>query len=171
MIDTMNIVIRPLRADDARALLSFANTLVDEDTFLQLSGTRLSLTKEKSYIEDALTRMKKHTKIHLVAVHGGQIIGSAEVRRGEKRKAHMGEIGIAVLAPYRGKGVGRKLMESLIAEAKKIKLRMLMLHCFETNDVAISLYKQFGFVVSGLLPDAYLYRGKYVGELTFYTYV
>lgn len=164
----MKLTIRPLEIGDTRALLTFANDLIAEDTYLMLSGKKMTYTEEKKYVQNSLDRMKKKEKIHLVATVGGRVVGSAEIRRGEKRRYHTGEIGIAILSSYRGQGLGNKLMETLIFEGKRLGLRMLMLHCFENNAVALALYEKFGFIRCGLLPEALKYRGTFAGEVTLY---
>lgn len=164
----MKLTIRPLEIGDTRALLTFANDLIAEDTYLMLSGKKMTVAEEKKYVRESLARMKKNEKYHVVVSVGDRIVGSAEIRRGEKRKHHLGEIGIAILPSHRGQGLGKRLMEVLIAEGKRLGLRILMLHCFENNTVALALYKKLGFIPCGLLPDALNYRGRFVGELTLY---
>jgi RimJ/RimL family protein N-acetyltransferase len=168
MNDMKSFTIRPLQASDTRALLAYVNELIAEDTYLMLSGKKMTLTEEKRYVQDSLARMKKKEKIHLVATVGDRIVGSAEIRRGEKRKHHMGEIGLAILPSHRGQGLGKHLMELLISEGKRIGLRMVMLRCFENNTVALALYKKHGFVECGMLPEAFNFRGMYIGEVTLY---
>lgn len=168
MIGMKSYIIRPLQGGDTRALLAYVNDLIAEDTYLMLSGKKMTLTQEKKYVTESLARVKKNEKIHIVAVFGGRIVGSADIRRGEKRKHHIGEIGIAILSSHRGQGLGRRLVEALIAGGKRMGLRMLMLHCFENNVPALALYKKFGFIECGLLPEALHYRGAFVGEVTLY---
>jgi RimJ/RimL family protein N-acetyltransferase len=165
------VTIRQLAPGDTRALLTFANTLIAEDTFLMLSGKKLTYEEEKKYVADSLIRMRENKKFRIVATLGDIIIASAELRRGERRKLHMGEIGMEILEPYRGKGIGSKFMEILISEAKRMGLRLLMLRSFENNTGAISFYKKFGFIPCGVLPDAFRFRGSYIGETTFYRFV
>ena len=44
------LTIRPLEADDMRALLAFVNDLIAEDTYLMLSGNKLTEEEEKKYV-------------------------------------------------------------------------------------------------------------------------
>ena len=162
------LTIRPLEIGDTRALLAFANNLIEEDTYLMLSGKKMTYAAEKKYVTDSLTLVRKKEKIHLIAEVDGVIAGSAEIRRGEKRKHHIGEIGISVLKKFRQEGIGRRLMSELIGQGKLLGLRMLMLHCFENNAAALGLYKKFGFVACGLLPEALKYHGEYIGEVTMF---
>lgn len=48
---------------------------------------------------------------------------------------------------FRGKGIGRKLAEKIIEEAKKSGYKFLRLDTIETMKEAISLYKTLGFKV------------------------
>lgn len=160
--------IRPLRYSDTRALLKFANTLIDEDTFLLLSGKRLTMKDETAYVKNSLRLMRDNQKIRLVIWFDTKIIASAEIRRGERRKYHVGEVGIAIVESFRGKGIGNMLMERLILEGRKMGLKILMLHTFENNRIALGLFKKFGFIRCGYLKDAYAFRGGFVGEVTLY---
>jgi predicted GNAT family N-acyltransferase len=53
---------------------------------------------------------------------------------------------MAVLAAWRGKGVGRALMERLIAEAARQKLQPLLLHA---QVQALGFYEKLGFAATG----------------------
>ncbi len=161
-------IIRNLRSTDTHALLTFANDLIAEDTFILLSGKPMTLRQEAAYVRSTIGAMRKREKIRIVAFAGRDIVGSAEIRRGEKRKRHVGEIGISVARRWRRHGVGKTLMSELLRRAKSIGLRLVYLHCFETNSAAIAMYTKFGFVPAGRMPGIYFWRGKYVGELTMY---
>lgn len=161
-------IIRPMAAGDTRGLLAFANTLIAEDTFIMLSGKKMTLKEETAYVHEGLRLAKKNEKIRLVVTLGDSIVGSSEIRRLPRRQHHVGEVGISILKPYRGEGIGKTLMEIIVSEGKRLGLRMLMLHCFENNTVALALYNTFGFIRCGVLPQALHYRGNYVGEVTLY---
>ena len=61
----MKLTIRPLGADDTHALLAFANSLIEEDTFVLLSGKPLTLAHESRYVSEALSLVKKKEKIQI----------------------------------------------------------------------------------------------------------
>ena len=60
------------------------------------------------------------------------------------------------------------MFETLIAEGKKLGLRLLTLTCFSDNKSAIGLYEKFGFVRVGTIPHSYHYKGSYHGETIMY---
>jgi RimJ/RimL family protein N-acetyltransferase len=161
-------VIRYIRSSDLPSMLEYANALSAEDTFVLLSGETLTLAEEKRYVKAAVQEVRKNKKIYVVIEVDGKFAGACEVRIGERRKSHTGEISISLAAPYRDEGIGTICMYCLIDQAKKLNLKLLWLHCFENNDRALALYRKVGFVDAGLVPDMYSYKGGFVGELTLY---
>jgi RimJ/RimL family protein N-acetyltransferase len=165
---THTVTIRYLSPGDFENLFSYVNAIIAEDTTVMLSGEPMTRSAEQAYVQTAVGLVEQGKKIHIVACIGEELVGSAEVRRFDKRKSHVGEIGISVAKGYRDEGIGRMLMETLLSEAKAMKLRMLYLHCFETNESAIRLYESCGFKKAGIVPGMLSYKGTYVGELTMY---
>lgn len=55
------------------------------------------------------------------------------------------EVGMAVLAPYRGRGIGAALLDALIELARATGIRALSLSVEEGNGVARALYERRGF--------------------------
>ena len=89
---------------------------------------------------------KWHLEGTLVAVAGGEIVGSLSV---EASRFGVGEIGMAVVREWRGRGVGSALLTAAIAWARERGLHKLSLSVFPHNAAAISLYRKFGFVEEG----------------------
>jgi predicted GNAT family N-acyltransferase len=84
---------------------------------------------------------------HVLAQSGeGQAIGTARLTP----DGHIGRM--AVLAPWRGRGVGRALMEAVLAEARRRGLRRLALNA---QTPARGFYRRFGFrQEGGEFPEA-----------------
>ena len=59
--------------------------------------------------------------------------------------------GMGVAAGSRGTGVGRGLLEAVLAEAKAARLTNVSLEVLEGNDVAIRLYRSIGFEQTRML--------------------
>ncbi len=75
---------------------------------------------------------------------------------------HVGVLGIGVLAPYRGKGIGKKLLNLAMRHAKEINnLEKVELEVFKSNKIAIKMYEQAGFVKEGERIDSRKMDGKY----------
>lgn len=62
---------------------------------------------------------------------------------------------LAVYPQFRGKGIGRALMERMIADATRGGSSCLMLECRPSNTGALKLYASLGFIEDKRLPDYY----------------
>ena len=66
---------------------------------------------------------------------------------------------------YRGKGVGKAIIEFLLQEAKKFPgLEQIQLGINSTNEPARRLYSSFGFQSYGYEKNAAKYGGRYFDE-------
>lgn len=67
---------------------------------------------------------------------------------------------IAVHPDCRNKGIASKLLDEIIACAKKRNIKSLTLEVRKSNIAAISLYKKFGFVEYGIRKGYYEDNGE-----------
>jgi RimJ/RimL family protein N-acetyltransferase len=92
----------------------------------------------------------------VVTDENGRPAGTAQWRRspyGTRRVlAEVDRVSIAVEA--RGQGLGRLLMERIVADAAAHEVEVLMLEVRGNNHGAIALYEKCGFQRNGLLPGA-----------------
>lgn len=82
----------------------------------------------------------------LVAVAGPELVGSIHV---DASRHGFGEIGMAVVREWRGRGVGSALLAAAIDWAREHDLHKLSLGVFAHNEAAIALYRKYGFVDEG----------------------
>jgi ribosomal protein S18 acetylase RimI-like enzyme len=82
----------------------------------------------------------------VVAVAAGDIVGALHV---DATRFGVGELGMEVAQPWRGRGVGSALLAAAIEKARDEGLHKLSLEVFPHNDAAIALYRKFGFVEEG----------------------
>lgn len=76
----------------------------------------------------------------------GQIVGRATLRRCvEEGQEHCGEIGFTVRTVYRGRGIGHRLVQTIVERAREMGLERLQCSCFDSNVAAIALLKKAGF--------------------------
>lgn len=73
-----------------------------------------------------------------------------------KRK-HRASLGVSLHHDFRGLGIGKKLMEVLIANMKKFAgVQILELGVMVNNKHALQLYENLGFKKAGVFPKAYI---------------
>lgn len=163
------VVFRHLKRSDLQHMLIYANTLIREDTFIGLYGKPLTATEEQEYLEEELKGVRLGNVIHVAVVINGMLAGSASVKRNRiRRKKHVGEVAIALLAKYRNEGIGIELMHTLVKEAKKMNIRLLELTCLENNPAGLHLYEKVGFQRVGIVPKAIFYKNTYINEVVMY---
>lgn len=82
--------------------------------------------------------------MHILAYQSGQCVGTARLVNLGDGQAQIGRM--AVLASYRGQGIGRQLLEKLLLNAKAEGFSKLILHAQLT---ALPFYEKLGFVANG----------------------
>ncbi|KAL2897752.1 N-alpha-acetyltransferase 50 [Bienertia sinuspersici] len=62
---------------------------------------------------------------------------------------------LGVLAPYRGLGVGTKLLNHVLELCSKQSISEIYLHVQTNNEEAINFYKKFGFEITDTIQNYY----------------
>lgn len=89
------------------------------------------------------------------AFEGGRLIGYAEgFLEKWNNRYRISNIGIFE-SSARGRGLGRRLMDTILVEAEKSGARMVVLETQTCNENAIAFYKRMGFEIIGF--DLYSY--------------
>lgn len=147
MKNEQKLTIRNPQLSDAELLIDFAKII--------FSSTNQVLTTIEEFtntIEQQENWIKSCTdnphSIIFIAEIDNQIIGLLDFAVKKRKKTrHTGEFGVSVHPKYRGQGIGRKLIESLINWAKNnLMIEKITLNVFSSNTNAIHLYKSLGFI-------------------------
>jgi putative acetyltransferase len=64
-------------------------------------------------------------------------------------RAHVGSLGMGLLATHRGQGLGRRLLAMAIDRARERELERIELSALHDNDAARALYERLGFQIEG----------------------
>lgn len=140
-----NLVIRKATPDDAEKMLEYLNQVGGESDNLLfgLNEMQISIEQEKSFIETVNNSSKD---IMLLGLVDNEIASIASFQGfGRKRIAHRGEVAISVKKEYWHRGIGTKMMESLIDFAKSAQFSIVELKVKSDNVNAIALYEKLGF--------------------------
>lgn len=99
---------------------------------------------------------------HFIAINNNQVIGWCDISSLHRPVyAHVGELGMGVLAEYRSQGIGKSLIQAALQKAKTKGLTRIELTVFEKNKSAMDFYLKLGFIVEGKKRKAILIDGKY----------
>ena len=100
----------------------------------------------------------------IVAVEGEAVMGfgSIGVFRARPGYKYTGEHSVHVHADHRGKGVGRALLQALIAEAERMELRTIVGGIDAENAVSLKLHADMGFVETARMPNVAWKFGRWL---------
>jgi ribosomal protein S18 acetylase RimI-like enzyme len=130
---------------------------------------RLVSHPDELRVENFVAMIEKNTTRYIVAVQNDEIIGHAFLEQmGLKAVAHIMRLTIAVHEGHQRQGVGKLLMNHLIDWAKATpSVEKIELHVRATNQAAIALYKNLGFVEEGrLMRRIKISESQYLDDLT-----
>jgi RimJ/RimL family protein N-acetyltransferase len=97
-----------------------------------------------------------------VVLSAGEVVGWCDVTvKDQPIYAHTGVLGMGLLPPFRGKGIGANLMRRTLEAAKAFGFHRVELTVREDNANAIALYKKIGFAKEGVQRDAVQVDGVY----------
>lgn len=92
------------------------------------------------------------------------ILGHIDLRaRPEPHTEHRVLLGMGVHREHRGRGLGRALVEHVIAWAQDEGFAWIDLEYLDTNPAAARLYERSGFVETGRSPDKFRIDGQSIG--------
>ena len=146
-------ILRSAREEDAEKLLEYLRATAKETSFLTREPEEVTMTleKEKTFIH----KMEEDTReLMLLAFVEGRHAGNCSLMSAGSflRYRHRCVIAIALYREFWGLGLGRHMLEAVLAEAKNCGFEQVELEVADGNDRAISLYESLGFRRYGSMP-------------------
>lgn len=151
--DGSTAIMRRLEESDAEQVCRLLPMAHRESDFLNFLPGEFDWPpdREREFIRE---HQRQAHSIIICAERGGELLALCGARQTPFRRfAHQAEVGITVFKKYWGIGLGRHMMEYIIAWSQTGGLRKLMLRVFEDNTRAINLYLSLGFVAEGRLRE------------------
>ena len=162
------VTLRIPRPEDVDNLLTFFNGLVDEkgdDRKSQLHAgfdKKFTRRQEAQYIRQVLDRIEKDEAVNIVAEVDGKIVANGGVARGKYKDTNRhGSLGLTVSQEYRGHGIGSRIIQTLVAESRRLGLKSIDVEFLATNKSAERAYKRAGFKRAGIIPSKIFRNGEY----------
>ena len=175
MIETndMNFQIRKARKGDAQAILRIHHDVIAEKDYFISVIEEFHKTEEaqREWIQEI---SENDRDMLLVAEVNTKVIGWLVFKsQDRKRLMHTGSFGVMIHKDYRGKGIGKDLIKKLIQWAQQNpKIEKISLGVFSTNQRAIALYKQLGFIEEGRKIREFKFtENEYVDDILMYRLV
>lgn len=168
--DGKSYLIRYPNLSDANELHRYINALSKEKTFVSFQGEEISLEDEIEYVKSSLKKIDEKKSVQLIVECDNKIVGVSGIDSKPRVNSHVGVFGISIAKDFRGQGIGKKLIESVLKETENnLKhIKVIQLECFANNENACNLYKSVGFKEYGKLPKGIQYKGELVDEILMY---
>lgn len=150
--------IREAGADDAESICLIYNQGI-EDRIATLETELRTPDERRQWLT---SHGPRHPVI--VAEAEGRVVGWGSLNSFNLRAAydHVGDFSVYIERAWRGKGVGRALLEALIERARALGYHKLVLAAFPFNDMGMRLYERVGFRRVGVYSEHGLVDGRWV---------
>ncbi len=153
-----SIAIRGAAPADADAIAVIYNQGI-EDRLATLETETRSAEERRRWLA---ARGLRHPV--LVGDAGGRVVGWGSLNSFNPRPAydHVADFSVYVERGWRGCGVGRRLLEALIARGRELGYHKLVLAAFPFNVAGVALYRRLGFAEVGVYREQGQLDGKWV---------
>jgi phosphinothricin acetyltransferase len=141
--------IRRARTDDLGAITDIYNEAVVNST--------ATFDIEPRSADEQRRWFEQHGSRHpiLVAETEGRVVGWASLNAWSDRRAYdwTGELSLYISAGFRDRGIGRGLLERLIAEAEQLGYHALLARIVAGNEASLHLAESLGFEPVGVMRE------------------
>jgi ribosomal protein S18 acetylase RimI-like enzyme len=139
-----SVTVRPIDYRDIPGFRDAVGAVAAEGRWLART-TPFSLEQSASFVASNI----EHGHPQFVACDAERVVGWCDVHPAPvETYAHAGVLGMGVLADYRRRGIGRRLIEATIAAASE-RFEQVDLDVYASNEAARALYASVGFVEQG----------------------
>jgi L-amino acid N-acyltransferase YncA len=151
------MTIRPATTDDIPAITEIYNQAV--------LTTTATFDTETRRLAEQQTWFTNHDARHpvVVAELDGAVVGWASLSQWSDRRAYAdtAEISVYVSEAFRGRGVGRRLLEAIVQEGQRVGLHTVIARIADGNAVSVHLHRSVGFEPIGVMKEV----GRKFGKL------
>jgi acetyltransferase len=152
MTDGTDITIRPMRPEDAMLVKQFVHNLSDESKYFRYMNSVQELTEE---MLARLTQLDYSRELALVAVveEFGKEVGLGVSRYAINPDGNTCEFALVIADNIAGKGLGQKLMVSLMDAARSNGLSVIEGEVLNNNHRMLKLMNRLGFALKSSEDD------------------
>lgn len=161
-LNSAEITITPITAQHIESFHLALDCVAREKKYLTMLEAP-PLTKTHDFV---LSMIKKGDP-QIVAVLEGEVVGWCDISRHYfPSHAHRGSLGMGITPPYRGQGLGRKLIGTALTQARQTDFKRVELSVYADNLPAIALYEKVGFVREGVVRCAAHIDGRFIDAIS-----
>jgi L-amino acid N-acyltransferase YncA len=157
----VTVTIRAAAASDADTICTIYNQGI-ADRIATLDTAPRTPAERSAWLAE-----RDHRHPVIVADASGTVVGWASLNRFNPREAydHVADFSIYVDRSWRGKGVGRRLLDRLIELARSLGYHKMVLAALNHNEAGAALYERAGFTRVGVYREQGQLDGRWVDVL------
>lgn len=150
--DGAYVLLRPLVADDEPRLMEFYSAVSEDD----LRYFRHAV-KDPAIVHEWCEHLDYTKVLPVVAFAKDRVVGSASLHFCEGPKRHVGEVRLFLAKDYRKRGLGTKMLRTLIDLARKQGLGILTVEIVADETKAVKAFEALGFKTQATLDDYFMF--------------
>ena len=138
--DGGTVHLRPIRPDDAEALVAFHGGLSQRTRYLRYFSAYPKIPERDLY---RFTHVDHHDRVAFVAELGGEIIAVGRYER--MADTDQAEVAFVVADKHQGRGIGSVLLEHLAAAAREVGIHRFHAVVLAENAAMIRVFRDAGY--------------------------
>lgn len=157
------ITIRPVRESDAEETLRLLNPIIEAGSYTIMTDP-IDPEGQREYLK----HFRDHGICYVATEEEGRVVGMQSMHPCPPvtpALAHVGDIGTYVRLDSLGMGIGSRLMEATLAEARSRGYRKIMAMIRADNPGALAFYGRHGFRTIGIAREHARIGDRYVDEV------
>jgi len=139
------MTIRDTTVEDAAAVAAMTNLVARERRFL---AATVGFSEEAT--RNFIAQLRSVDAVHIVAEIDGSLVGWCDIAPVTfEGMHHVGRLGMGVKRDFRGRGIGKRLLEAALLRGFGGRFERIELEVFSSNQMAVQLYESVGFLLEG----------------------
>lgn len=149
--DGVNVLLRPMTPEDEPQILDMFTAASEEDVRYLRDDV-----KDPLVIKEWCDELDYNRVLPLVAVVKDQLVGLATIHFRTGRARHIGEVRIFLAKSFRRRGLGTRMMETLITLGRKQNLYAFYAEVVADQSNVVKAFRNIGFKLVCTLEDFFM---------------
>lgn len=149
--DGVHVQMRPMTAEDQEGLMALFSPISSEDARYLRDDVR-----DTAVIEEWCQTLNYRRVLPLVAIVNERIVGQASLHFGKGPERHIAAVRIFLAKDYRRRGLGSKMIQTLIELARKQDIHILVAEIVADQSKVIKAFQNLGFKLYCTFDDYFM---------------
>jgi L-amino acid N-acyltransferase YncA len=150
--DGAYVLLRPMAAEDEPRLMEFYGAVSEDD----LRFFR-HYVKDPTVIREWCEHLDYAKVLPIIALAKDHVVGSASLHFGEGPHRHIAEVRLFLARDYRKRGLGMRMIRTLIDLARKQGVSILTAEVIAEQTKVVKAFESLGFKSRATLDDYFIY--------------